>query len=281
MSSRDAWKIESRTDVGCLRTLNEDVVRTNPELGLLLVVDGMGGHNAGDLAARVAADALERSLKAAIGSVGADGGAVTDAVRNAFLDADRHVRSAGEANRAHLQMGATAACVVLRDNHAHLGHVGDTRIYRLRGGKLELLTRDHSAAQRILESGMVDEAGLSASRNRHLVTHALGADAADAIRVRRIEVEPGDLLLVCSDGLNDMVDGADIELLLDTLKDDLALAADQLVMVARDCGGHDNISVALVRIDAPFVGGQASGGAAAEGGRSFFGRLRKWFGGAG
>ncbi|MBI1907121.1 MAG: serine/threonine-protein phosphatase [Rhodocyclales bacterium] len=270
----------SKSDAGCLRTLNEDVVRVAPDLGLLVVADGMGGHNSGEIAARLAVEVIEKRMRKALSGTVGDAALMREALRTALLDAHKRIASAAGEGGSRQLMGATVACVLLHDSRAHLAHVGDTRIYRLRGGRLELLTRDHSPAQRALEAGVVDEVELTTSHNRHLVTHALGAVAEDVISVRDTPVEPGDLFLVCSDGLNDMVDGADIELILDTLSDNLPLAAEQLVMIARDCGGHDNITVALARVDALFAAQPVPAQEASDTGKSFISRMFSWLTGA-
>lgn len=276
----DACEMAGKSDAGCVRTLNEDVARVAPDLGLLVVADGVGGHNSGDVAARLAVEVIEKWMRKTLAATAGDTAQVREALQSALLDAHKRIASAGGESSARQQMGATVACVLLHDNRAYLAHVGDTRIYRLRGGRLELLTRDHSPAQRALEAGVIDEAELAASHNRHLVTHALGAVAEDVINARDTPVETGDLFLVCSDGLNDMVDGADIELILDTLSDNLPLAAEQLVMIARDCGGHDNISVALARIDAPFALQPVAMQNASGTGKSFISRMFNWITGA-
>lgn len=276
MLIRDACEMTGKSDAGCVRTLNEDVVRVVPDLGLLVVADGMGGHNSGDVAARLAVDVIEKRMRKMSGGIAAGAAEVREALQSALLHAHKRIVSAGGQSNAHQHMGATVACLLLHDNRAHLAHVGDTRIYRLRGGRLELLTRDHSPVQRALEAGVVDESELVASHNRHLVTHALGAAAEDVISVRDMPAEPGDLFLVCSDGLNDMVDGADIELVLTTLSGSLPLAAEQLVMIARDCGGHDNISVALARVDAPFAAQPLPAQHASGKGKSLISRMFNW-----
>lgn len=276
MSIRDACEMVSDTDAGCLRSLNEDAVRTVPDCGLLVVADGMGGHNAGDVAARIAVESIEAQVRTVLAQWSPQGPPLGERLREVLVETDGRIRREGEADRQRARMGATVACVVLHDDRAWIGHVGDTRVYRLRGDRLRLLTRDHSPAQQALASGMVDAAALAGSHNRHLVTHALGAGGAEAIEIRETPVEPGDIFLVCSDGLNDLVDGIDIELVLDTMRDNLPLAAKQLVMIARDCGGHDNISVALVRVDGSFP---ARRGSSARHGGSLMTRLLQWFGG--
>lgn len=263
----------SLSDVGCLRTLNEDVVRVVPEIGLLVVADGMGGHNAGDVASALAVDTVEASLRSALAGRHSDPETVRRALREAVAEADRRIHEAGNSDRNRHQMGATIACLVLHDDHAHLAHIGDTRIYLLRGRYLKLLTRDQSPNQVAADAGLISAAEVAASHNRHFVTNALGASGVDHVELKDFAVEPGDVFLVCSDGLNDMVDGADIEAALDALQDNLPMAAEQLVMMARDCGGHDNISVALARVDAPFP---FSANALSPDHPSLLARLRSW-----
>lgn len=262
----DACEMVCLSDAGCVRTLNEDVARVHPDLGLLLVADGMGGHNAGALAARIAADAVDETLRQGLSGCppGLDGAG--ELLRQSVLRAGRRIRRSAAAQRHQQGMGATLACLLLYEDHAWLAHVGDTRIYRLREHRLQLLTRDQSPNQQAHSAGLLSAGQLAASHNRHLVTRALGLGGETAVQLQCLRVAPGDVFLLCSDGLNDMVDGRDIELLLESLAQRLPMAAAQLVMVARDCGGHDNVTVALVRIEASF----------ARAGRSLLARLFDW-----
>jgi len=274
---RDACVMVSRSEAGCLRTVNDDAVAVEPAMGLALVADGMGGHKAGGVAAHMAVDCIRDSLAAALSDRRAAQRPAGELLREAVLEADRLIRRQSEADPQQQDMGATIACLLLRDDQAHFAHVGDARIYRLRGGTLQLLTRDHTFSRFARDAGVVNDAEFGASHNRHFVTQALGSIGNDAIEMRQLATEPGDLFLLCSDGLNDMVDGADIELVLDTMSENLPLAAEQLVMIACDCGGHDNVSVALVRVGASRAGAEPDFPAAA--GRSLLGRLRSWLGG--
>lgn len=271
MLIRDACEMTCRSDAGCVRTLNEDVAMVLPDIGLLLVADGMGGHNAGERAARIAAETIEEKLRRGLVRRPTSVAAAGELLRQSVVRAGRQIRRKAAAERHQSGMGATLACVLLYDDHACLAHVGDTRVYLLRERRLQLLTRDHSLNQQALDAGLMSAQQLAASHNRHLVTRALGLGGEGAVRLQTVPVLPGDLFLVCSDGLNDMVDGSDIELVLDSLGEALPMAADQLVMIARDCGGHDNVSVALVRVDASF----------AQAGRSLLGRLLAWLPGRG
>jgi len=130
-----------------------------------------------------------------------------------------------------------------------IGHVGDSRAYRLRAGRLKLLTRDHSLLQQQAETGLLHRAGARVSQNRSLVTRALGADPDETPEMADFDVEPEDIFLLCSDGLNDMIDDADIELALAGLGCNLDMTAKTLVEMANDNGGQDNISVLLARVE--------------------------------
>ena len=145
-------------------------------------------------------------------------------------------------------MGSTLALLLLKNNHVTLAHIGDSRIYRLRANRLELLTHDHSLLQEQIDQGILSAEAAATSHNRHLVTRGLGLQAEVDVALDACEALPGDLYLLCSDGLNDMVDNADIELVLNSLQANLPLAASQLVMIANDNGGEDNISVILAKV---------------------------------
>lgn len=272
MVNHDACEVTGLSDPGCVRVVNEDALSLVPELGLVTVADGMGGHNGGSRAARIAVEVVERKLRRALSEAGE---AASEAgLAKALASAHRRIRAAAKADHALEGMGATVACLLYRDRTAFIAHVGDTRVYRLRAGKLQLLTRDHAMGRYLHESGAQDAVEAAASHNRHLVTSALGVGEECPVETQCIPVEAGDLFLVCSDGLSDMVDGVDIELVLDTMQGRLGLAVDQLVMIARDCGGFDNVSVALLRAGP----GTEQVGAAPNGSVSFLARVRGWLG---
>jgi protein phosphatase len=245
-------EIASKTDPGMLRSLNEDSVATVGELGLLVLADGMGGHSRGDVASSIAANTVvdvvrrrlrkdpqtppgplvRRAIKIANGAV-----CLESTRRDSLPNVDRE-----------RTMGTTIAVLLFRRERVTIAHVGDSRVYRLREHRIELLTHDHSLLQEQIDLGILDAASAGASHNRHLVTRGLGFNPRVNVSLQEADVLPGDLYLICSDGLNDMVDGADIELVLDSLQANLALAASQLVMIANDNGGEDNVSVILAKV---------------------------------
>ena len=145
-------------------------------------------------------------------------------------------------------MGTTLVMSLFSDNRLTVAHIGDSRLYRLRGGELAVLTRDHSVLQEQIDSGMISVEAARHSRNRNLVTRALGVGVSVQTEIQRYDVQVGDLYLLCSDGLNDMVEDSEIRLTLQALGANLELAATQLVQMANDNGGRDNVSVILVKV---------------------------------
>ena len=240
------FEMSSLSDPGCVRSVNEDAVAAVPELGLMVVADGMGGHNAGKIAARLAIDNLVARVRGALASAPPAGATdaealLADAMQQAHAEIAK--RAAGEEQLKG--MGSTVACALFHGELATIAHLGDARAYRLSAGKLRLLTRDHSLTQQVRDLGVIGEDAIAASHNRHLVSHALGHGESPPVAVTTVPCMADDVFLLCTDGLNDMVDGVDIELALRALRSNLALAVEQLVMIARDNGGYDNITVAL------------------------------------
>lgn len=254
MRLSDALEVVVRTDPGLVRSHNEDAVFADPALGLAILADGMGGYNAGEVASGMATSMLARSLSSFLAATtGRD-----TALMNAELMAhhlfeeiaavNAAVFHAAESQPRYAGMGTTLVVACYYDNHLSVAHLGDSRLYRLRGGQFEQMTRDHSLLQEQLDSGMISAEEARYSSNRNLVTRALGVDPHVETEIHDHEVVPGDIYLFCSDGLTDMVDDGEIALTLETLSENLPLAADQLVHMANDNGGRDNISVILVKV---------------------------------
>ncbi len=247
-------EIAALTDPGVLRNLNEDSIATVNDLGLLVLSDGMGGYRAGDVASNLTTQVIvEGLIKELPGELG-KGRDVPAVVENIVKRANRAIYLEGQ-RRAELvhsnqeqAMGSTLALLLLQNNRVMMAHVGDSRIYRLRANKLELLTHDHSLLQEQIDQNILSVEAAASSHNRHLVTRGLGLHAEVEVALDESDALPDDIYLLCSDGLNDMVDNADIELVLNSLKANLPLAASQLVMIANDNGGEDNISVILAKV---------------------------------
>lgn len=245
-----------RLDVACLsdcgrvRTLNEDAVAVDAEYGIAVVADGVGGHRAGEVASRMALDIVVERLRSKVTQLRAGARQPTPLqfAEQIIGEANRAIHAAAREQAACNGMGTTLALALFHDQRVALLHVGDSRIYRLRDGQLQLLTRDDSLLRDQIELGMISAEEAGASHNRHLVTRALGTGERVAVHLNEEAVRGGDVFLLCSDGLNDLVEEGDIELIVDALQTNLAVAAGHLVQLANDNGGYDNISVALVRV---------------------------------
>jgi len=252
MKLSHALTFASLSDAGLVRNFNEDSVAVDEDLGLVLVADGMGGYKAGDVAAGMATLIVTNELKGKLGDKGAREPVSTDVIRAAVNRANQAIYHAAH-NRPQFQgMGTTLVMALFHDDMVTIAHAGDSRAYRLREGRLTQLTVDHSLLQEQLEMGLISTEDARVSHNRNLVTRALGVNQKIVVDVKQERALPGDLYLLCTDGLNDMVDDADIELAMESLQENLPLLVKQLVIMANDNGGHDNISVAAIRVDRPF-----------------------------
>lgn len=270
-----ALEMATSSHPGQVRSNNEDSVLANPVLGLAVLADGMGGYNAGEVASSMATAVLGSELEHAF----ADRSPVSPVEsgeswgRAALVDViartNAAIYQAAQSNPKFAGMGTTLVAVLFFDNQLVVAHIGDSRLYRLREGSMTQLTRDHSLLQEQIDSGMLTAEEARYSQNKNLVTRAMGVEDTVEIEVHEHEALPGDLFLLCSDGLNDMVEDDEIELTLATLAANLPLCATQLVEAANDHGGRDNVSVILVKVKEPFPA------AAPE--SPWLGRVQSWF----
>lgn len=255
MKLKNALSISSASDAGLVRNFNEDSVAIDDDLGLVILADGMGGYKAGDVASGMATMIIANELRERLakGAAPINGSTLeTELVRGAVNRANQAIYHAAHSKQQFQGMGTTVVTALFRDNKVVIGHVGDSRMYRLRDNKLEQLTVDHSLLQEQVQLGLITAEDARVSHNRNLVTRALGVNQTIAVDVKQDHVLPGDIYLLCSDGLNDMVDDADIELAAASIRENVPLLVKQLVMMANDNGGHDNISVAAVKVEKPF-----------------------------
>jgi len=255
MDLSQALEIASCTDPGMVRSHNEDSVAADAANGLVVLADGMGGYNAGEVASGIATAVITTEWQHAL--LERPLHTIDPTHRMALLQrllveqiakANGSIYQAAQTQAQYAGMGTTLVAAIFYDNRVTVAHIGDSRLYRLRGNKLEQLTKDHSLLQEQIDSGMLTAEQAKFSQNKNLVTRALGIEAYVEPEVAEFQTRPNDIYLLCSDGLNDMVSDADIAMTLRTLSNDLRLAAQQLVQLANDNGGRDNISVILVRI---------------------------------
>lgn len=240
--------IVTRSDVGRLRSRNEDAVAASESHGWIVLADGMGGYRGGD----VAAELVVRELSAAFEHAASGKSGQKESVGNLLCEAVR------AANRAILReaccrpslsgMGSTVVAAAIDGDELVVAHVGDSRAYRFGDGVLEQLTRDHSLLQERIDEGMISAADAQSAPGRNLLTRALGVDPEVEVASLHHPLVKGALYLFCSDGLTDMVDDADIALTLESVGINPALAAECLVQLANDRGGRDNVTVALLAV---------------------------------
>jgi serine/threonine protein phosphatase PrpC len=250
----DFLEVAALTDVGSVRQYNEDSIAVDLVHGVLALADGMGGHRAGEVASRMATETLLAGLATAAGRFDENQRqhAPLLALGQSINRANHSIHEAGRLDTRYRGMGTTLAAAVFHDNRVILAHVGDSRIYRVRDRRLALLTRDDSLLRDQVELGVISAAEARQSHNRSLVTRALGIEARVTAHIVDEVVSPGDIYLLCSDGLNDLVEDADIELIVASLQGNLPLAASHLVQAAKDNGGYDNVSVILAKVKEVF-----------------------------
>jgi len=259
MKQADALEMVMRTDPGMIRSHNEDAIYADAGLGVAILADGMGGYNAGEVASGLATTRLAEDIAGIINSPEvlqrglSDASAVGAHIVNEVKGANLAIFNAAQSCSRYAGMGTTLVVAWFYDNRMCVAHVGDSRLYRLRGDDFEQLTRDHSLLQEQLDSGIITAEQARYADNRNLVTRALGVDPEVDVEVHDYDVRPGDIVLLCSDGLNDMIEDHDIAATLMTLGSNLALAADQLVHLSNANGGRDNVSVILVKVVGDFA----------------------------
>lgn len=244
-------EIASATDSGIVRSHNEDSIAADAELGFAVLADGMGGYNAGEVASGIAVALISEEMEKAL--LATSRARISDARAQSLVGeyatkANAAIFQAAQSQPQYSGMGTTLVLALWYGDRMAVGHIGDSRLYRLRGDVLEQLTRDHSLLQEQIDSGMISKADARHSLNKNLVTRAVGIEPKVETEIHTYSVERDDVYLLCSDGLSDMVTDDDIQLTVGSLKTNLALAAEQLVQQANDNGGRDNISVILVRI---------------------------------
>ena len=266
-------EIATCTDPGMVRSHNEDSIAADPANGLVVLADGMGGYNAGEVASGMAtsliADGLGEAWKPReLARVRRDETKAMSErlIREQIARANTAIYTTAQNNPECSGMGTTLVVCLFYDNFVTVAHIGDSRLYRLRGEAMEQVTRDHSLLQEQLDSGLITPEEAKLSQNKNLVTRALGIDPSVEPELHVHETQPDDVYLLCSDGLSDMVDDEEIRLTLITLKTNPSLTVQQLVQAANDNGGRDNISAMLIRVAEPF-------GVA----RGFLARLKAFF----
>jgi len=255
-----ALEITGLTDAGCSRTTNEDCITWSSKLGLAILTDGMGGAKAGDVAGQVAAETVLKEVREGIDALPSGLEAVDHAenhnrasliLSNALHKANSLILRIAQEQLECSGMGATTTAVLFYDNKLSVCHVGDSRLYLLRDGSLQQITEDHTVIQELIKGGLYTKEQAEESINKNIVTRAVGVSGDLKVEILEQHTLPGDLYLICSDGLTDLVSDAEIQQLLG-INNDLARTTESLVDIAKNHGGNDNISVILIRVLKPY-----------------------------
>ena len=255
MDLSKALEVAMATDPGMVRTHNEDSIAADAAGGFVILADGMGGYNAGEVASGIATAMLGATLRQVLQTT--DPGQIEPAsgepmavkmLKEHIAGANTSIYHAAKRQPLYAGMGTTLVAGLFYDNRVSVAHIGDSRLYRLRGEEFKQVTRDHSLLQEQIDSGMITEEMAKLSENKNLVTRALAIDPEVEPEIHTYEALPGDIYLLCSDGLSDMVEDEELHLTLAGLQANLPLASQQLVQMANDNGGRDNVSVILVRV---------------------------------
>jgi len=255
MNLKDKFSHVELSDTGRVRDHNEDALGCVQEIGLWVLADGMGGYNAGEVASGIAVktvidlvtEACKREDRAAV-ETGTGYMRQTIVLRDAIHRANKIINQTAKSQPHCEGMGTTLVACLFFDNRVSIAHVGDSRLYRMRDNRFEQITMDHSLLQELVDRGFYSQEEASRSTNRNYVTRALGVESNVEVEVQEIDVAKGDYILMCSDGLPDMVEDEDIHLTISTFNNNIATIGQQLIKLANDNGGRDNVSVVLVKV---------------------------------
>lgn len=270
--------IIGRTHEGQVRDHNEDYIGDNPTLGIAVLADGMGGRNAGEVASSMSVHLLmedliayrlgNSELPAELGHGTSDLPMEVLVVRKSVENANSAVFHASQTQPQCEGMGTTIVVGLFYDNRVSFAHIGDSRVYRYRANTLEQITKDHSYVQELIDKGLYTKEEARVSDKKNVVTRALGVTPHVEVDCHEYETEVGDVYLMCSDGLHDMVTDKDIERAFKELSGNLKALSGYLVDLANANGGKDNVSVILTHISKPYPDEPVGG---------LFKRIVNWF----
>jgi len=232
-----------KTDCGLRRSNNEDAFLVKPEFGFYLVADGMGGAAAGELASQIFSETALEVFSAADLSHSDP----VKLVQQSFISANDRILKHTDEFPEHKGMGCTAEIMAFSGDKFILGHMGDSRTYRFKNGRLKQLSQDHSLVQEQMDKGLITPEEARKHTMKNVILRAVGVDETPALDLVRGNLSTGDLFLLCSDGLTDMVEDADLLPVLASTAH-LTQKAEKLVELAKAAGGYDNITVVLIEI---------------------------------
>ena len=253
MDPTEILNIVNLSDRGRRRPHNEDSSASDARTGLLVIADGMGGYKAGEVASTLAVISIMNRVRRELRQIKSEppktNGYSTQSslVRRAIIEANALIFETAQAEAECRGMGTTVLAVLFYDNRITIAHVGDSRLYRLRSEYFEQLTHDHSLTQVLIDRDLFTPEEAQGNVSKNLITRALGVDETVEIEIEEMTVQPGDIYLLCTDGLSDMVSDADIHSTLHKYSANLMKAGDEMIKMANERGGKDNISVILAQ----------------------------------
>ena len=255
MSLKGKLTFVGQTDTGRVREHNEDTIASDVDAGLLVLADGMGGYNAGEVASGIAVKTITNLVREGLaredlGSLDRATGLTRPSIvlRDAITRANKIIYQTARSQAECEGMGTTVVAALFYDNRISIAHVGDSRLYRQRGSQISQVTMDHSLLQELVDRGFYSPEEAQRAANKNYVTRALGVEPQVEVEVQEHPVDKGDIFILCSDGLSDMVEDDDIHLTMSTFSASLETVAKQLIQLSNDNGGRDNVSIILAQV---------------------------------
>lgn len=246
-------KFAAKTDTGLVRSHNEDAIAISIDCGFAILADGMGGYNAGEVASGIATSVLKETLEQRLRNQQWDmrlnrSKRIQQLMVESVVHANDSIFEAARTNPRNSGMGTTLVAALFHQDKVTVAHVGDSRAYRLRNGEMTQITHDHSMLQEQIDAGLISEENAQFAQNRNLITRAMGIDYDLEVEVHEHETEEGDIYILCSDGLSDMLSKQEILDTLNAAKANLDIACNELIRKSNEHGGRDNISIILVAV---------------------------------
>ena len=235
----------SKSDSGRVRPSNEDSYGAHIKIPLFLVADGMGGHAAGEIASQIAAATVEEVMLRQDDNIERP----EDVLRRAAEEANKRVFETQRQRPEYAGMGSTLTALSIKNNHYYIAHVGDSRAYLLRSGALDQLTRDHSLVCQLYESGVLERDQLSSHPQKHVITRSIGSTSSVEVDIKQGDALMGDVYLLCSDGLTDVLTHEGIRQILSAGDKTPQQLCEDLVDAANSGGGPDNVTVVVIRLE--------------------------------
>lgn len=259
MSLKGKIQLFGLTDAGLHREHNEDSIGSDEDIALAVLADGMGGHRCGEIASAITVDTILDFTRNKIKQLKSDNSDDVNGsnmhnlvIREAVNLANKNVFDSAQSNALYHGMGTTIVALLFYDDRFTVAHVGDSRLYRLRDNQLEQLTSDHSYVQELLDCGLYTPEQAKNSEHKNLITRAIGIDKKVQVDIHDDSAQTGDIYLLCSDGVNDMISDEMIRSILVEYESDLETAASVIIKTANEYGGKDNISALLAKLVKPF-----------------------------